>query len=271
MASESELVASARAGDRAALDELLRDWRKPLFAYIFRMTTHRADAEDLLQDVLVRVLQSLPSFRGEARFKTWVFGIATHVCLDHLRRKQRWRLEAQLIAEEETTNSPERMQGLETAMAQPDFAFETREHIAFCFACVARTLPPEEQAALMLKEVLGFTAEEAALILEVSEPVFRHRLSAARASMAQNFDGLCSLINKTGRCYQCSGLREMTPAGHQGEELVQIVVAPGVAVSADSLLDARLQIVRHADLEDGRTAKLHAGFFAGITAREDSR
>jgi RNA polymerase sigma-70 factor (ECF subfamily) len=235
------------------------------------MVTLRQDAEDLLQDVLVRVLENLRQFRGEAPFKSWLFGIATHACLDHLRHKKRWRVEAQLIGEREATENPENIVNLRAMMQHPEFQFEIREHIAFCFACIGRTLPPEEQAAIMLKEVLGFTSEESAGILCVSEPVFRHRLSAARAKMVRDFDGLCALINKTGVCYQCSGLREVAGPGHGGTDLVQIEVAPGVTVNPENLLDARMVIVRNADLEDGRTRPVHDMFYKSLTAREESR
>src|SRR5579862_79612 len=96
---ELKLVERARQGDRAAFGSLVEPWRGPLFGYIYRMVSLRQDAEDLLQDVLVRALESLPSFRRDSRFKSWLFGIATHVCLDHLRGKKRWRVEAQLEGE----------------------------------------------------------------------------------------------------------------------------------------------------------------------------
>src|ERR1700689_5047793 len=175
---EVQLVEKAQLGDSLAFGSLLEPWRKPLFGYIYRMVMLRQDAEDLLQDVLVRVLEGIRTYRGEARFKSWLFGIATHVCLDHLRAKKRWRVEAQLIGEKDSRADPEKTAGLTAIMQQPGFSFEIREHIAFCFSCIARTLPPEEQAALMLKEVLGFTAEEAAGILGVSGRGFRHRLAA---------------------------------------------------------------------------------------------
>src|SRR5579864_1532428 len=176
---ESALVGRAREGDRAAFGSLVEPWRKPLFGYIYRMVALRQDAEDLLQDVLVRVLENIREFRGEARFKSWLFGIATHVCLDHLRHKKRWRVEAQLIGEQQAKADPQQLEQTVATMSQPDFVFEIREHIAFCFACIGRTLPPEEQAALLLREVLGFTAEEAAQILGASEPVLRHRIGRA--------------------------------------------------------------------------------------------
>jgi RNA polymerase sigma-70 factor (ECF subfamily) len=268
---EAALVDRARDGDRTAAGSLVEPWRKPLFGYIYRMVTLRQDAEDLLQDVLVHVLEGIREYRGEARFKNWLFGIATHVCLDHLRKKKRWRVEAQQIGEQEAIASPEYAAGVTAMMGQPGFQFEIREHIAFCFACISRTLPPEEQAALLLREVLGFTAEESAGMLRISEPVFRHRLADARAKMIEDYEGLCALINKTGVCHQCRGLREIAPEDHRGPDLVQIEVAPGVAVNAESLFEARIGIARAADLENGPTRVVHDLFFGSLSAREESR
>lgn len=268
---ETHLVERARAGDDAALSALVDPLRQPLFSYIYRLVTQRQDAEDLLQDVLLRVLESLPGFRGEARFKTWLFGIATHICLDHVRLKRRWRIEAQLEGERETDENPEQLDRLAYEMSQPDFVFEIREHIAFCFSCVSRTLPAEEQAALMLREVLGFSNQEGGAIMEVSEPIFRHRLSSARSKMIQSYDGLCQLINKTGVCYQCRSLREFAAEHKQGPDLVQIEVAQGFKVTPDNLFDARLKIVREADLTEGSMRSLHSWLFESISKREEGR
>jgi RNA polymerase sigma-70 factor (ECF subfamily) len=268
---ELKLVERAQHGDRDAFGSLVEPWRKPLFGYIYRMVNLRQDAEDLLQDVFIRVLEDIRSYRGEARFKSWLFGIATHACLDHLRKRKRWRVEAQLIGEREATANPENIVHLRALMAQPGFTYETREHIAFCFSCIARTLEPEEQAAVMLKEVLEFTNQEAAAILRLSEPVFRHRLSDARAKMTEAFDGLCALINKAGVCYQCRGLREIAPENHRGPDLVQIEVAPGMSVTPDTLFDARAAIARSADLAGGTTRAMHDMFYTTLSAREESQ
>jgi RNA polymerase sigma-70 factor (ECF subfamily) len=268
---ELKLVERAQQGDRAAFGSLVEPWRKPLFGYIYRMVALRQDAEDLQQDVFVRVLENIREYRGDARFKSWLFGIATHACLDHLRQRKRWRVEAQRIGEQETTEHPEQLAGLRELMSEPGFVYEIREHIAFCFSCIARSLSPEEQAAVMLKEVLEFTAEEAAAILRVSEPVFRHRLSDARTKMTSAFDGLCALINKTGVCYQCAGLREIAGEKNRGANLVQIEVAPGVAVNPESLFEARAAIVRNSDLEYGTTRAMHDMFFQNLAWREESR
>jgi RNA polymerase sigma-70 factor, ECF subfamily len=268
---EIALVERAREGDRAAFGSLVEPWRRPLLGYIYRMVTLRQDAEDLLQDVLVRVLENIREYRGEARFKSWLFGIATHVCLDHLRTKKRWRVEAQLIGEREAGEDPARYEALRQLVARTDFRYEIHEHIAFCFSCVARTLPPDQQAALMLKEVLDFTATEAAAILGVSEPMFRHRLAAARATMIGDYEGLCALVNKQGVCHQCRGLREITPQQNRGPDLVQIEVAPGVALNPENLFDARLAMVRGADLAHGTTLAMHDAFYEQLSRREESR
>jgi len=175
---ESTLLDQAAAGDSAALENLIKPLRRPLFSYIYRMVSGRQDAEELLQAVLVRVLQNLPSFRRESGFKTWLFGIATHVCLDHLKYRKRWRVEAQLIGEEQADKDTVTRERLYSIFAKPDFKYDIREHIAFCFSCVSRTLPPEEQAALMLKEVLGFTAREAARMNLRGLPAFCRTISS---------------------------------------------------------------------------------------------
>jgi len=266
---ETQLIARARNGDQAALGELVEPLRRPLFSYIYRMVTHPHDAEDLLQDVLVRVMQSLPGYKADARFKTWLFGIATHVCLDHLRSRKRWRLEAQLYGQYETEADESAVENLTSLLHSPEFVFEMREHIAFCFSCVSRTLEPDEQAAIMLREVLGFSNQEAAAMLEISEPVFRHRLSAARAAMTSSYEGLCQLINKTGLCWQCKGLHEFAGPGHNGQALVQIEVAPGLKVTPENLFDARLKIVHESSFPESKTRKMHDLFLDGLTRREE--
>ena len=269
MTGEDGLVERARAGDRAAMEALLSPLRKPLYRYIYRMVTGRADAEDLLQETQVRAIERIPSFRGDSPFKSWIFGIATHLSLDHLRKRKRWPVEIQLEGEARARANPERMAEVAAMMARPDFSFEIREHIAFCFSCLARSLEPEKQAALFLKEVMGFTALEGASILECSEPQFRHQLSAARSSMIEAYEGMCQLINKTGACWQCRGLRELAPERNQGPDLVRIEVKPGVQATPESLFEARLDIVRTADLEEGRARKLHEDFFDAVTCAEE--
>lgn len=160
--------------------------------------------------------------------------------------KARWRAAAQ-VAHANVCAADEQLAGeVGAALMSSETVFDVREHIAHCFACVGRSLPPEEQGALVAREVLGLAGREAARALGTSEPVFRHRLAAARATMESSYAGLCMLVSKEGACWQCKGLRESVPdEARRG---------PSLPVVRD--LDERLAIVRDA-LEGERTRPLH--------------
>lgn len=270
---ETQLLADARAGGADALERLFREQEAGLFRLLYRMLGNRADAQDLLQECWIRGQRGIGAFRdGPGALKAWWFGIASRLAVDHLRHRQRWRVEAQLIAEQETDSQPDELDNLAAIMSEPDFRFEVKEHISFCFTCIGRTLSPTEQAALLLREVFEFSNSEAARMLAISEPVLRHRLSSARRQMTEHFEGLCQLINKTGRCYQCATLRDFAPEGFRSELITRIEPADGSHANlSEALLDGRIAIVKTADLENGGSAKLHAAFFGSIAAREEGR
>src|SRR5436309_2298288 len=80
-ADERALIAAGQAGDRAALDQLLALYERPLFALCHGILGHAEDAEDAVQETFLRVLRALPGFRGDATFRTWLFRIGVNVCL----------------------------------------------------------------------------------------------------------------------------------------------------------------------------------------------
>jgi hypothetical protein len=85
-------------------------------------------------------------------------------------------------------------------------AFELREHIHFCFTCIGKSLPIDQQLAILLKEVFDFTIGDITSILEMSAGTVKHALLRARKTMRDVFDERCALINKAGVCHQCSEL-----------------------------------------------------------------
>jgi RNA polymerase sigma-70 factor (ECF subfamily) len=270
--ADNQLLAAARSGNQDALHHLFAAIQPVLFRFLYRMVANREDAQDLLQDCWIRAQRGIHDFRGEAAsMEGWWFAIASNLALDHLRARKRWRVDAQLIGERELDSQPEELENLAAIMSDPEFRYEVTEHIAFCFSCIGRTLEPMEEAALLLREVFEFTNVEAALVLGLSEPTFRHKLSAARTRMKESYDGLCQLINKTGRCYQCVNLREFAPERSRGALITEIKPAAkrGISSPADALLEARFDIVRESNLENGGMAKLHTAFFQSITAREE--
>jgi RNA polymerase sigma-70 factor (ECF subfamily) len=143
----------------------------------------------------------------------------------------------------------------------PSISFDVGQHIAFCFTCIGRSLEPQAHAALVLREMFGLQHEEAAEVLGVTESVYRHALSAGRAAMAAQYEGLCALVNKTGACYQCKALRELAPEGRQGPPL------PGGPLP----FEERLAQARAANADGGADQRLSDYFFATTKAMQGSR
>lgn len=269
-----EELDAARAGHSEALLLLFERYRPDLYRFVYHMLAQPDQVDDVMQEIWIRGQSGIASFRGgDASLKSWWFSIASHLCLNWLAQQRRWRVDAQLIGEQELDADPTQMKQLAAIMSDPSFRYEALEHVAFCFSCIGRTLEPQLQAAIFLRDVFDFSNQEAAEVLGLSEPVFRHRLALARSQMTQTFDGLCQLINKTGRCYQCQTLREFAPEGQRGESLTQIQAARSHSTNnlAEALLEARVEIVKKANLSGGTTSSLHRLFLSSIAQREQTQ
>lgn len=238
--------------DRESFESSVRPLLPKLRSFALRMVAHPDDAEELVQDALLKAHRGLASYRGGSALSTWVFSILTRCCLDHLRKRRRWRWDAQHHARADPDAPHDEVMAM---LAKPGSEYDAREHLAFCFSCVARSLSPEEAAALLLREVFEFSNREAATICGVSESVLRHRLSAARHAMQDAYEGLCGLVAKTGVCHQCSGLRDAAPAQNRG------VPTPELPASREGRWRVRLDVVRDADLLEGKAADLHRFMF----------
>ncbi len=251
--------------DRSAFGAQLAPILPRLEAFAFRMLAHPEDAADAVQDTLEKAYAKRASFKQESKLSTWLFSVLTRTCLDRLRHRQRWRWDAQDL----TRSDPEAPHDQVLATLQSEeHAFEVSEHVAFCFSCVGRSLPPEEAAAVLLREVFGFSNQEAADICGVTESVLRHRLSAGRAAMQDSFERLCALVNKSGVCHQCAGLRDRAHSEGRGAP------APDLAGDREESFTRRLRVISDADLEGGASAELHRLMFRAVSdseARRDGR
>lgn len=203
---DTDTLKRARSGDRQAFDELARDALPKIRGFLWRMIGHPEDCEDVTQAALAKAWKAIDRFDGKSAFSTWLTAIANRAAIDFLRSQNRWRAESQIAYANLCAESEEWQAEVIGPMSEPGFSFDARQHVAYCFVCIGRSLPPDEQAALVLRDIMEFSNREAANVLGTSESVLRHRLSTARQAMKGRYEGLCALVSKTGICHQCAGL-----------------------------------------------------------------
>lgn len=234
-------------------------FRAELKSYLLRMTASVQDAEDIVQETYLKAHTKIETFRGESSLKTWVFTIASNMVKDLLRSKSRWPENVTDICKEAALNNPKFFQeAISIRETSPQGHFEIKEHIVFCFTCVAKSLPLEQHLVLLLKEVYGFKVKEVAQILDQSEAMVKYYLHVGRSRMIDIFNGRCSLINKQGVCYQCTELNGIfNPQQKNQEELVKIqMVRDAADKSKEALFDLRLKILQELDPFESAAAEL---------------
>ncbi|MDX1910215.1 MAG: RNA polymerase sigma factor [Saprospiraceae bacterium] len=233
-----------------------------LRSYLLRMTASVTDTDDILQDTWIKASQNLASFQGNSSLKTWIFAIASNLAKDNLRFKKRWTEDVTDICKQEALGN---RTFFETALhinaTSPQGNFEIREHVAFCFTCISKSLPLPQQIALFLKEVYEFKVQEIAIIMDTSEAMVKYYLHLSRNKMMEVFDRRCALINKEGICHQCSELNGIFNPKQAAQEAIIKVEMARAATSEDRerLLDLRMKILHELDpFESGGAAlQLH--------------
>lgn len=230
-----------------------------LKSYLLRMTASVADTEDLVQDTYLRALDKLASFRGDSTVKTWLFTIASNLAKDNLRVQKRWTENVTDIAKAAAHKDPDFFrEAMHIRETSPQGQFELKEHIAFCFTCISKSLPLEQQLCVFLKEVYAFKVAEIAIILQTTEAMVKYYLHAGRSKMIQVFEGRCALIHKEGACHQCSELNGVfNPKQNQQEELMKIeLVKAAGKQDKEQLFDLRMEILKEIDPFESKAAEL---------------
>ncbi len=260
MSDENTWLEQAKQGDIKAFHELFTPMQRPLKSYLYRLTANRNDAEDLTHDTFVRAFDKIGSFKEKASLKTWVFTIATNLAMDMLRRRNRWPEDAQDQSRAVSQGKPEVVEMyLHLNQFSPHGSYEIREHIDFCFTCISKILPLEQQIALLLKDVYSFRVKEIVQIMDTSTGKMKHFLHDARKAMKDIFDDRCSLINKDGVCYQCSELNGLfNPKQAAQEALLKIeFVQAAEQKSRKDLFELRTQLVKSIDPLNAEGTDLH--------------
>ena len=226
-----------------------------LRSYLVRITASKTDAEDITHDTYIRALDKLSSFRGESSLKTWLFTIASNIAKDNMRAKQRWPENVTDIARASAMHDEDFFkEAMEIRATSPQGQFEAKEHIAFCFTCISKSLPLEQQLCIFLKDVYEFRTDEIAGILETTEAMVKYYLHTGRAKMMNIFDGRCALINKQRVCDQCSELNNVfNPKQNAQHELMKIaMVREAEKGDKERLFNLRMLVLRELDpIESG--------------------
>src|SRR3954470_24758908 len=166
---ERALLDAARAGDENAYQLLVEPHRRELRAHCYRMLGSRADAEDAVQEALLRAWRGLPRFEGRSSLRSWLYRIATNVCLKAIERRPRRVLPVDFGPPGDPHDPAERPL-TESAWIDPypDEAVEQRESVELAFVAALQHLAPRQRAVLLLRDVLGFAPAEIAVALDAS-------------------------------------------------------------------------------------------------------
>jgi RNA polymerase sigma factor (sigma-70 family) len=196
MSSEQDLVLRAVDGDKAALAEVVRLLQDPLYRLALRMVLRPVDAEDATQEILIRVVTRLATWRGEAKLLTWAYRIGVNYLLNLRRRTPQERAEVSL-----DTFRADLADGLAADdYAGPDAQLLADEVRLSCTQALLQCLQRDERIAFVLADVFELPSAEAAWILDIQPAAFRKRLARARQRLQGFMGGTCGLVNPKAFC-----------------------------------------------------------------------
>jgi RNA polymerase sigma-70 factor (ECF subfamily) len=192
-------LAAAQRHDAGAFERLITPYRAELQAHCYRMLGSAADAEDALQETLLRAWRGLPSFEGRSSLRSWLYRIATNVSLRMLERRPKRvlpidygpasdphdRPEAPLVEKVWLDPYPDDALGLEGGPPSPEARYEQRESVELAFVAALQHLPGRQRAVLLLRDVLGFAPAEIANALDATPASVYSALQRARQAVEE--------------------------------------------------------------------------------------
>jgi RNA polymerase sigma-70 factor (ECF subfamily) len=264
---EAELLAASRRGDPAAFDRLITGYRGELYAHAYRMLGSVQDAEDALQESLLGAWKGIAGFEGRASLRAWLYRVTTNACLRLIARRPRRTLSVdagpprrpgddlgELVAGPVWLEPwPDGPVAPEPGAADPAASYLRRESVELAFVAALQHLPGTQRAVLILREVLGFSAAEAARILDTTPASVNSALQRARKAVEE-------------RVPPVTQRAELDALGDAGQrELVDAFVAAWERADVDALTellaeDAKFAMPPLLAWFDGRDDV--AGFFA---------
>jgi RNA polymerase sigma-70 factor, ECF subfamily len=199
----ARLFTAAQNGDTTAFSELAEPYRRELQVHCYRILGSLHEAEDMVQETLLKAWKRLDSYEGRASFRAWLYKIATNTCLDFLDQRRSRRLLPLDVAPASDPGMPiqppsAEMTWLEpfpdewlrdTGGVNPEARYSDLESISLSFMTALQYLPPRQRAVLILRDVLDFSANETAEVLEITVSSANSALHRARVTLSQRYHG----------------------------------------------------------------------------------
>ena len=177
---------AVRVADEDSFAELIEPYRRELHAHCYRMLGSVHDADDALQETLLGAWKGRAGFEGRSSLRSWLYAIATNACLGMLERRKRRELPGG-AGQGDDPREPLAQPLAESVWIEPYpdelLRYESRESVELAYVAALQLLPPNQRAALILREVLSFTAKETAEILDTSAAAVESALQRARAKL----------------------------------------------------------------------------------------
>lgn len=193
---DEELVQAFLEGDREAFEELVRRYHSVVLNMACRLLGNRDDAADVCQEVFILLLRKLGSFRGEAKFSTWLYRVSLNACHDHARRTRRHVS----LSESPGEDMPEMEQLLpDDGLEGPEESME-REEVRRNVQEAIRKLPPKFKEVIYLHDISGCNYKEVAEILDINLGTVKSRLNRARARLAGELEGYREEVHRGEMC-----------------------------------------------------------------------
>jgi RNA polymerase sigma factor (sigma-70 family) len=242
---EAGLVARAVDGDKTALEEVIRLLQDPLYRLALRMVWRPADAEDATQEILIRVVTRLASWRGEAKLLTWAYRIGVNYLLNLRRQTPQ---EAQQVSLDEFRDSL--ADGLADADHRgPEAAVLAEEMRLTCTQAMLQCLERGERIAFVLSDIFELSSADAAWVLDITPAAYRKRLERARHRIGAFMGSTCGLVNPEAFC-RCARRVPKAIALGRIDPRSPVLTAHPVSPSGRSVAEAAAQLHRLHDAAD---------------------
>lgn len=185
---DEQLVKKSLQGDMAAFEELVLKYQNKVYALAYRYMGNEEDAYDMTQETFLKAFRSLRTFKGDSSFGTWLYRVATNVCLDELRRRKRKIIPLSLDEPLATEDGDEMEKDIVDPSPGADIIYERREFSEYIYTLLNQ-MKPEHKMIIVLRDMMDLSYEEIAQVLNCSVGTVKSRLSRARNILRKKIEG----------------------------------------------------------------------------------